>query len=106
MPWFSRLLGGFGIGRELRAVLAVAGPARCERAVELFRRIVERRSARQLHRAFEALELPLVEVLPDCPRELQEELRRTLEACWDVTRHRGYQKRIMDLRRSLIPDGA
>ena len=52
--------------------------------------------------AVDALELPLLQALPDCPPSAKAGLADALEACARVTANRAAAKRLMALRNALL----
>jgi len=98
------LLGGGELAAraDVDAVLAVHGPERCRRAADLLASCARRGRAERLHRIWDRLEGPLLQALPDAAPADKDALIAALTACHGITRHRDYQRRIMDLRRSLV----
>lgn len=87
---------------ECEDFLAAHGVRRCELAVGLLRHLQRVSPESRLHEVWEAIELPLVQALPDCPPELKPILIKQLDALYHRCRHRDYQKRIMTVRNSLV----
>ncbi len=84
----------------LTRVLDRQGPARCVAAVAALNTLREDPEA--LPRAWERIELPLVQALPDCPPATKVLLQRALEDCAGSCRHRETAQRIMVVRDSLL----
>lgn len=87
-------------------VLAAQGPARCQCAVGLLRRLASRGDARAIAQSLDAIELPLLQAIPDCPPPLKPELIDALDACAARTANRAVAKRLVDLRNALLSPGA
>jgi len=88
----------------LRAVLDANGARRCLAALRLFQELARRADEASIAHAWEALELPLLQALPDCPPDAKAELVLALDACALACGNRELDKRIMTLRRGLYPD--
>jgi len=96
--------GGIAIHRDaLREVLAHNGAGRCLAAIPLLRTLAADGDQRAIAAAWEELELPLVQALPDCPPDAKPELVVVLDACAQACSNRELTKRIMTLRRSIYP---
>jgi hypothetical protein len=52
--------------------------------------------------AWEAIEIPLIQALPDCPPAAKADLMRALEDCATACRQRETARRIMLVRDSLV----
>lgn len=83
-------------------VLAAQGPARCQCAIGLLRRLAARGDGRAIAQALDAIELPLLQAIPDCPPVLKPELVDALDACAARTANRAVAKRLVDLRNALL----
>jgi len=90
-------------GDAIRAVAAHNGAGRCLAAIPLFRTLAARHDQHAIAAAWEELELPLVQALPDCPPDAKPELVVVLDACAQACSNRELTKRIMTLRRSIYP---
>lgn len=89
--------------RSVRAadrVLLARGPARCVAAVAALAELS--RDPEQIPPAWERIELPLVQDLPDCPPATKLALQRALEDCSGACRNRDIARRIMVVRDSLL----
>ncbi|MFW5752976.1 MAG: hypothetical protein ACOCYV_02875 [Planctomycetota bacterium] len=84
------------------AVLRVRGAARVQAALALFRLLALGGDERRIERAWEEVEMPLIEALPDCPPSLKQPLALTLDDLHGCCRKRELQRRIMDVRNSLL----
>jgi hypothetical protein len=95
---------GIAVHRDaLRAVIAHNGAGRCLAAIPLLRTLAANGDQRAIAAAWEELELPLVQALPDCPPDAKPELVVVLDACAQACSNRELTKRIMTLRRSIYP---
>ncbi len=95
---------GLAIHRDaIREVVAHNGAGRCLAAIPLLRTLAAGGDQRTIAAAWEALELPLVQALPDCPPDAKPELVVVLDACAQACSNRELTKRIMTLRRSIYP---
>jgi hypothetical protein len=98
--------GRRGVARHrdaIREVLAHNGAGRCLAAIPLLRTLAAGGDQQAIAAAWEALELPLVQALPDCPPDAKPELVVVLDACAQACSNRELTKRIMTLRRSIYP---
>jgi hypothetical protein len=101
---YRSLRRGPGVHRDaIREVLAHNGAGRCLAAIPLFRTLAAGGDQRAIATAWEALELPMVQALPDCPPDAKPELVVVLDACAQACSNRELTKRIMTLRRSIYP---
>ncbi len=83
------------------AFLGAAGPRRCLLAPALLRRLAsDPADARQ--RAWDRIEIPLLQAIPDCPPALKGELVDALDGLAKVSTNRSLAKRINDLRNSVL----
>jgi hypothetical protein len=87
----------------LRRVLHANGAGRCVAALRLFQDLAARRDEASIAIAWEALELPLLQALPDCPPDAKAALVLALDACAMACGNRDLDKRIMTLRDGLYP---
>lgn len=101
-----RRRAGGGGGARAAAVLAAHGPARCTAALELLRRLARRGDQRAIAAALDAVEMPLLQAIPDCPPPLKPELVDALDACARLCANRALAKRLVDLRNALLNPGA
>jgi hypothetical protein len=102
--WLRR--GGGPARAGVAQVLAAVGPARCQCATGLLRRLAARGDARSIASSLDAIELPLLQAIPDCPPPLKPELVDALDACAACTANRAVAKRLVDLRNALLSRGA
>jgi hypothetical protein len=90
--------------RRVRAsaerVVAAHGPRRCQHALDLLRELAH--APQELPEAWNRIELPLVEALPDCPPDTKPELIRALDAAARGCAHRDTAKRLTTVRNSLV----
>lgn len=100
--WLRQRLRPAPGGAAVAEVLAAQGTARCIAASRLFRRLAERRDERAIASAWDAVELPVVQALPDCPPDYKLELINTLDALANACATRDLAKRIMTMRNSLL----
>ncbi len=87
----------------IAAVVAHSGAARCQAAIPLFRALAARGDQQAIAAAWEVLELPLLQALPDCPPDDKPDLVVALDACAQRCSNRDLSKRIMTLRRGIYP---
>lgn len=97
----QRLRPGVSAGDRER-VLAAHGAARCIEAARLLRRLAERGDSGAIAATWEAIELPLLQALPDCPPDSKVELIQALDACARACRIVETARAIMTMRNSLI----
>lgn len=90
-------------GARLAAeVIRVHGAQRCLRAITLLEDLSAAEDEAALISAWELIELPLVEALPDCPPKETRRLIIACEAASSLSTNRDIAKRIMTLRNSLV----
>lgn len=87
-------------------VLAAHGPARCAAAEGLLRRLAAAGDQRAIAGCLDAIEMPLLQAIPDCPPSLKSGLVDALDACARCCADRGVAKRLVDLRNALLSPGA
>jgi hypothetical protein len=102
--WLHR--SGAATQTGIAEMLAAQGPVRCRCALNLLRRLAARGDGQVIAQTLDAIELPLVQVLPDCPPALKPELVDALDACAACTPNRAAAKRLVDLRNALLSPGA
>ena len=83
-------------------VLSANGAARCMEASRVLNGLTTRGDQRALAEVWEAIELPLLKALPDCPPDYKVQLINVLDAASKAVTNRELSKRIMTLRNSLI----
>ena len=102
--WYLRQRLGVGGGAEragVARVLAVQGASRCVEALTLLRTLDQRGDADALAGVWQAIEIPLLQALPDCPPPLKTALRRTLEDCAAHCPRRDAARAMMTMRDAL-----
>lgn len=82
------------------------GPRRCELAVGVLRHLKRVDPPERRQEIWDAIELPLLQALPDCPPELKPIMINRLDDLHRSIKHREYQRRIMTMRNSLVPETA
>lgn len=83
-------------------VLSANGAMRCMEACRVLQGLSQRGDQRALTEVWEAIELPLLKALPDCPPDYKVHLINVLDAASKAAANRELSKRIMTLRNSLI----
>ncbi len=83
-------------------VLAAHGPARCLEATRLLRSLAERGPVERISPTWDAIELPLLQALPDCPPDYKIELINALDAAARACRQVETARAIMTMRNSLV----
>lgn len=83
-------------------VLAANGSARCVEATRLLRELAARGDSTGIVRDFSAIEMALLQAIPDCPPDYKTELIAALDACARACRVVEASKRIMTMRNSLL----
>jgi hypothetical protein len=83
-------------------ILAAQGAARCVAAAKFLRDWTARPDQAALALAWERIELPLLQALPDCPPDYKIELVTALDEAVKACANREVAKRINTLRNSLI----
>ncbi|MBA3937777.1 MAG: hypothetical protein H0X38_09960 [Planctomycetes bacterium] len=102
--WWLRQRLGLGAGGEragVARVLGVQGASRCVEALTLLRTLDQRGDGDALAKAWHAIEIPLLQALPDCPPPLKTALRRTLEDCAGRCPRRDAARAMMTMRDAL-----
>ncbi len=91
--------------RQTRQALSLYGAARLSALSLIIEDMAKRGGGRfagnTLFEQWELLEIPLLEVLPDCPPDERTVLIARLNALYEATAHRALQKQVMDMRRKL-----
>jgi hypothetical protein len=98
-PWQRRGRDGT---RLAAMVIAAHGARRCVKAMELLEMLARAEDGAAVAAAWQDLEMPLLEALPDCPPEQKHRLITACEAAAAVTAHRETAKGLMAVRNSLI----
>jgi hypothetical protein len=86
----------------LGPVLGSAGPARCAAAANVLDALAAVGDSEQIVDAWERLEGPLLEALPDCPPPLKTRLADALAACANACANRVTAQGLMTVRNSLV----
>jgi hypothetical protein len=98
--WFGKR-ASVGQGAVQR-VLAANGAARCVAALGLLCALGDRGDQTAIAAAWERIEMPLLQALPDCPPDAKIELVAALDECAKACRDRELAKRLITMRNSLI----
>ena len=98
---WARRVGG-DTKPSIDRVLSAHGAARCMEASRVLHGLTQRADQRALAEVWEAIELPLLKALPDCPPDYKVQLINVLDAAAKAASNRDLSKRIMTLRNSLI----
>jgi hypothetical protein len=88
--------------KAVERVIAAHGASRCIEAARLLRDLAARGDSAGIARDFDAIELPLVQAIPDCPPDYKAELIAALDACARSCRIVEVTKRIMTMRNSML----
>ncbi|HEX3135454.1 MAG TPA: hypothetical protein VHX44_17965 [Planctomycetota bacterium] len=92
-----------GVSRDaVQKVLAAVGPARCLAAIQVVSALKQEADQRATLAVWDAIELPLVQALPDCPPTAKPALMNALDALAKATANRELAKRVMTLRNGLM----
>ena len=83
-------------------VLSANGAVRCVEASRVLDALAKRGDQRGLTTVWEAIELPLLKALPDCPPDYKVQLINVLDNASKAATNRELAKRIMTMRNSLI----
>jgi hypothetical protein len=83
-------------------VLAANGAGRCVEATRLLRELGARGDSAGIARDFNAIEMALLQAIPDCPPDYKVELIAALDACARACRVVEVTKRIMTMRNSML----
>jgi hypothetical protein len=86
----------------LRRALDSHGAGRCVAAIAVLRHLRDLGAAETVAGAWDALELPLLDALPDCPPEYKAPLREALEDVAHRCAKRDVARRVMVMRDSLL----
>jgi hypothetical protein len=86
----------------LGPVLGSAGPARCAAAANVLDALAVAADSEQIAEAWEQLEGPLLDALPDCPPQLKPRLADALAACANACANRVAAQGMMTVRNSLV----
>jgi len=88
--------------RVVERVLAAHGARRCCEATRLLSDLAARGDSAAIVRDFNAIEMPLVQAIPDCPQDAKAELIAALDGCARSCRVVEVTARIMTVRNSLL----
>ena len=83
-------------------VITANGAARCVEATRLMRALAARGDSAAIVRDFNAIEMPLLQAIPDCPPDYKVELIAALDGCSRACRVVEASKRIMTMRNSML----
>lgn len=86
----------------VQKVLGAVGPARCLAAVRVISELKDEADQRATAAVWDAIELPLLQALPDCPPDAKPMLLNALDALAKATANRELAKRVMTLRNGLM----
>jgi hypothetical protein len=100
--WLRRRLARGASPAEVGRVLSAHGPGRCVEAARLLRRLAAHGDSTDLARVWDAIELPLLHAIPDCPPDYKVELIDALDACARSCRVVETAKRLVTMRNSLL----
>ena len=101
--WLLRAAGGRQ-APALSRVLRTHGAQRCQAALALLRLLAMGADEARIAAAWQRLEAPLAEALPDCPPHLTQDLAIALDDLHGCCRNRALQRQIMDLRNAVLDD--
>lgn len=83
-------------------VLSANGAGRCVEATRLLRALAARGDSTSIVRDFSAIEMALLQAIPDCPPDYKTELIAALDGCARACRVVEATKRIMTMRNSML----
>ena len=86
----------------IEPVLQAQGAARCVAGARLLQELARAADQDALERAWEAVEMPLLAALPDCPPDYKIELINALDAAARACTRRDVAKRLMAMRNGLL----
>lgn len=86
----------------VQKVLSAVGPARCLAAVRVINDLKNDANQQATAAVWDAIELPLLQALPDCPPNAKPLLMNALDALAKATANRELAKRVMTLRNGLM----
>lgn len=90
------------VRNSIGTVLAAVGPKRCLLAASLMQDLARRGDSDAIVAAWLAIELPLLQALPDCPPDAKHGLMNALTDCASVCRVVDVSRSLMTLRNALI----
>lgn len=91
-----------GGAKGVDAIRAATGPSRCMLLLEHFNALAAKGNQGVIMRDWEAVEMLLLEAIPDCPPGLKAPMVTALDALHGQITNRSYQRRIMGARNSLV----
>jgi hypothetical protein len=94
--------GNDTMSRTVQTILGAKGAVRCLIATEIFQQFAERGNNATISVLWEAVEMPLLQALPDCPPDQKLPLANALTDAAKRVTNRGVAKRMMDVRNSLL----
>ena len=100
--WLRRRARPGASRADLERLLSTHGAARCVEAARLLRRLTERGDSAAIAQAWETIELPLLQAIPDCPPDYKVELINALDASARACRVVESARRIMTMRNALL----
>jgi hypothetical protein len=101
--WLRGLLRRAGASDDrIARVLSANGAARCIEAVRLLDELVQRGAGAGLVTAWERIEMPLLQALPDCPPDYKVELINALDAAARLCPRRETSASMLTMRNSLL----
>lgn len=86
----------------VQKVLDAVGPARCLAAIRVINGLKDEANQRATAAVWDAIEMPLLQALPDCPPDAKPLLMNALDALAKATANRELAKRVMTLRNGLM----
>jgi hypothetical protein len=81
---------------------AAHGAGRCVMAREAFEQLSDSGNSTVISAFWNAVEMPLLQALPDCPPQIKEPLASAITECAKRVTNRDVAKRMMTLRNSLV----
>lgn len=96
------LKGNDLMSRTVKTVLGAKGAVRCLIATEVFQQFAERGNNATISTLWLAVEMPLIQAIPDCPPDQKLPLANALTDAAKKVTNRAVAKRMMDVRNSLL----
>ncbi len=101
--WLRSLQQRNGATRDrVERVLSAIGAARCIESVRLMSDLVQRGAGVELIGAWERIEMPLLQAIPDCPPDYKVELINALDAAARICPRRETSASMLTMRNSLL----
>jgi hypothetical protein len=94
--------GNDNIRSTVQTILGAKGAVRCLIATEVFKQLAVRGSNATISTLWEAVEMPLLQSIPDCPPDHKLPLANALTDAAKKVTNRAVAKRMMDMRNSLL----